>query len=47
MTATPAATALPAGFSPRFQALPETVFRDDISSTELRAQGGGGRALRD
>ena len=36
-----AEAALPAGFSPRFQALPESAFRADISSTELRAQGGG------
>ena len=35
----PAATALPAGFRPRFQAIPEAAFRDDISSTELRVQG--------
>ena len=47
MTATPAATAIPAGFRPRFQALPETAFRADISSTELRAQSEGERALRD
>lgn len=44
---TPDSAALPAGFSPRFQALPETAFRADISSTELRAQSGGGRDLRD
>ena len=36
-----AEAALPAGFSPLFQALPEAAFRADISSTELRAQGGG------
>ena len=36
---TPDEAALPAGFRPRFQALPETAFRADISSTELRAQG--------
>ena len=42
-----AATAIPAGFRPLFQALPETAFRADISSPELRAQGEGERALRD
>ena len=36
-----AEAAIPAGFSPLFQALPESAFRADISSTELRAQGGG------
>ena len=35
-----AEAAIPAGFSPLFQALPESAFRADISSTELRAQGG-------
>ena len=35
-----AEAAIPAGFSPRFQDLPESAFRADVSSTELRAQGG-------
>ena len=36
-----AEAAIPAGFSPLFQAIPESAFRADISSTELRTQGGG------
>lgn len=35
-----AEAAIPAGFSPLFQAIPEADFRADISSTELRGRGG-------
>ncbi|MEI6181471.1 MAG: hypothetical protein WCP31_12000, partial [Chloroflexales bacterium] len=38
--ATLADLTLPAGYAAMFTAIPETRFREDISSTELRARGG-------
>ena len=35
-----AAAAIPAGFRPLFQGIPEAAFRADVSSTELREGGG-------